>query len=741
MARISTYTIDSSIDGTEFILGREADGTTKQFSMSALQTFLATSESSSTSFGAGSFSGLLAAAGNATVGGTIGVTGLSTLASVDIGGGNIDGTIIGASSAAVATITDLTITGDLNLGASTPGTSGQYLRSAGDGAVPTWDTASLNDLSDVLIADNSIYIGHDPTATDSTAQYNVAVSVTALDAITTGDKNIAIGHNALTAATTSTGNVAIGYLAGQEITTTSGRSTLVGFQAGTAITTGDGSTAVGYSALQTNTTGLYSTAIGAEALKSLNSSGGNTPSNNTAVGFKAGTTATYGSKGTYIGSQAGEAVTIASDNTFIGALAGTATTTGNQNTAVGSGALDTNITGSDNTAVGFEALFTATGSGNVAIGSAAGKLTDTGDSNVFIGNSAAMSNTSGGSNVAVGFRAIRVNTVGSNNVAIGGSTLSTNVDGSKAVAIGSSALTNQDPASPSDTYNVAIGYESGKLISTGTQNTLLGSLAGDDLTTGGKNLGLGYNVSFSSNAAENQIVIGNQAAGHGDNIIVLGNTNVTSIEPGVNTATLGSSSYPFQDLFLGRQMTLSHMQANSNNQDLTISQFDGSEVARVHDGSATRPTGMTGIGYGFGFKMPVLSVDANSSDTTVTLTAAESGSIIQCDADTNNVIFNLPVIDAANKAGLTYTFVNTTAVDSGHEVIINTSGTDGNDKFLMYGFNGATSIRTVTGDTLKIPNSAAIGTVVRITCLASGASNAAEIWLAEVFGESAVTNS
>ena len=60
--------------------------------------------------------------------------------------------------------------------------------------------------------------------------------------------------------------------------------------------------------------------------------------------------------------------------------------------------------------------------------------------------------------------------------------------------------------------------------------------------------------------------------------------------------------------------------------------------------------------------------------------------------------------------------------------------------FLMYGFNGATSITDVAGDTLTIPNSAAIGTVVRITCLASGASNAAEIWLAEVFGASAVTN-
>ena len=42
MARISTYTTDSSIDGTEFLLGRESDGTTKQFSLSALQTYLAT---------------------------------------------------------------------------------------------------------------------------------------------------------------------------------------------------------------------------------------------------------------------------------------------------------------------------------------------------------------------------------------------------------------------------------------------------------------------------------------------------------------------------------------------------------------------------------------------------------------------------------------------------------------------------------------------------------------------------
>ncbi len=211
MARISTYTIDSSIDGTEFLLGREADGTTKQFSMSALQTYLATAISPTTTFStitvsgggssvinsttigsgtpsSGAFTTISASSnatitGNATVGGTLGVTGVTTMV-------------------------DVNVTGEINFDGA-PGTAGQYLQSSGDGVTPVWDTLSLNDLSDVLIADNSLYIGHDPTATDSTAQYNIAVGATALDAVTTGDQNIAIGHNALGASTTSAGNVAI----------------------------------------------------------------------------------------------------------------------------------------------------------------------------------------------------------------------------------------------------------------------------------------------------------------------------------------------------------------------------------------------------------------------------------------------------------------------------------------------------------------------------------------------------
>ncbi len=181
----------------------------------------------------------------------------------------------------------------------------------------------------------------------------------------------------------------------------------------------------------------------------------------------------------------------------------------------------------------------------------------------------------------------------------------------------------------------------------------------------------------------------------------------------------------------------------TDNTDHAITQHDGNEVARIHDGGATQSDNdMTSVGYGFGFKSPVMSVTADSGDVTVSLSADDSGAIIQCDADTNNITFVLPTIDAANKAGLTYTFVNTTAVNGSKTIKIRTGGgaADDADKFLLYGFNGATSITDVAGDILTIPNSAAIGTVVRITCLTSGASNAAELWLAEVFGASAVTN-
>ena len=754
MALISTYSVDSTIDGTEFLLGREEDGTSKQFKLSTLQTYLSTVTSSTTTF-TGTIvpnaDDSLDIGSSATQWKDLYIDGIAYIdqlgtdadpSTAYISGGEIDGAVIGGESAAAATVTNLTITGDLNLGASTPGTSGQVLRSAGDGAVPTWDTFSLNDLSDVLIADNSLYIGHDPTATDSTAQKNVAVGVTALNAITTGDENIAIGYNAGGAITTAGQNVLIGVEAGAAITVsgTGRNSVFVGHNAGKSVTSGSYNVAIGTLALDASTVGDGNIAIGYSALSSL-ATDGDDPDGNIGIGRSAGLNATTMDGGTLVGNYAGAAITTGDQNSFFGNHAGYRTTTGHSNTALGTYALYENIDGDGGVAIGYYALYNsepADGlSHNVAIGYEAGKDVTTSTANTLVGSQAGADITTGTGNTAVGALALDSNTIGFDNIAIGRGALGDNVDGSRSVAVGNDALQNQDPSGATDMNNTAVGDDAGENVTTGVRNTILGGASGKTITTGSNNVSLGYNVTFNAGGAENQIVIGSEAVGTGNNTAVIGNSSITNINPGSTVGcSLGNSTNSYKDLYLNRKLV-----AAVNSQDLTIEQYDGSEVAKIHDGgTAQQDSDITAVGYGFGFKHPILNVTADGGDKTVTLSAGQSGAIIHCDADTNNIVFNLPAIDAANKAGIHYTFVNTTAVNGSKTVTVNTNGTDGNDKFLMYGFNGATSITDVAGDTLTIPNSAAIGTVVRITCLASGASNAAEIWLAEVFGASAVTN-
>ena len=736
MARISTYTIDSSIDGTEFLLGREADGTTKQFSMSALQTFLATTISPTTTF-----------------------------ANIDVNGGAIDGTPIGASSAntgaftnitasgtagitsnttiggtlgvtGVTTLVDVNVTGEINFDGA-PGTAGQYLQSSGDGVTPVWDTLSLNDLSDVLKADSSLYIGHDPTATDSTAQFNIAVGITALDAITTGDANIAIGHDALGALQTGTGAVAIGYQAGAAVNGPTFAPTFLGYQAGNAENGGlGGNTGLGHSALASNTTGTFNTAVGYFALNSLNTDSSNVPSQNTAVGHTAGLDVTYGDKGTYIGASAGANVTTADNNTFVGALAGTATTTGANNTAVGTEAMDTNVLGSNSVALGYQALFTSNvaDSNNVAIGYQAGKLTNTGLQNVFVGYAAASSNTTGSNNVAIGSGPLRNNTIGSSNISLGKFSLYTNVDGSKAIAIGEQSLESQEPSGATDTHNIAIGYQAGKNISTSVQNTIIGGLAGDALTTGSGNTALGYNVAFSAVGASNQIVIGNGAAGHADNVVVIGNANITAIHPGDdNGVDLGSTAYSFKDAYIQGSLKIGDTSGSTYFQFPTAI-GTASQVLQVASSGNVLEWGSAS-----GLTTPVSNTSSLGGGGTAILTSGDSGKTFVF--DNNAYQFILPDSGAGNLLGVYYCFIvlddtagtkRIAANDSTNEDLIGsvlTVDTDSSDasasfasqvadEFHQIIFNGTTTGRA--GSKVKVTNIAVDKWHVEGTLLCTG---------------------
>ena len=738
MARISTYTIDSSIDGTEFLLGREADGTTKQFSMSALQTFLATAAEDTTTFGtvdinggaidgtviggstpaAGSFTTISASSnatitGNATVGGTLGVTGVTTLV-------------------------DVNVTGEINFDGA-PGTAGQYLQSSGDGVTPVWDTLSLNDLSDVLIADSSLYIGHDPTATDSTAQFNIAVGVTALDAITTGDAIVAVGHDALSALQTGTGAIAIGYQAGAAMTSTTFAPTFLGYQAGKHENGSlGGNTGLGHSTLSTNTTGTFNTAVGYFALNNLNTSGGDVPSQNTAVGHFAGLDATFGDKGTYIGASAGANVTSANNNTFVGAEAGNSTTTGGDNVAVGLGSLGANTTNVRNTAVGTEALNFSTAAENVAIGYRAGYgvngQTNSGTKNTFVGFQAGGVATTGGLNTAIGYKSLTANTIGTNNTAIGEGSLLTNVDGSKAVAVGVDALKVQEPSGATDTYNVAVGESSGLSVSTGVQNTVIGGLAGDALTTGSGNTALGYNVAFSAVGAANQTVIGNGAAGHADNVVVIGNAAVTAIHPGDdNGVDLGSTAYSFKDAYIQGSLKIGDTSGSTYFQFPTAI-GTASQVLQVASSGNVLEWGSAS-----GLTTPVSNASSLGGGGTAVLTSGDSGKTFIF--DNNAYQFILPDSGAGDLLGVYYCFIvlddtagtkRIAANDSTNEdlvgsvLTVDTDSSDASasfasqvaDEFHQIIFNGTTTGRA--GSKVKVTNIAADKWHVEGTLLCTG---------------------
>ena len=58
-------------------------------------------------------------------------------------------------------------------------------------------------------------------------------------------------------------------------------------------------------------------------------------------------------------------------------------------------------------------------------------------------------------------------------------------------------------------------------------NTYLGATAGDKTTTGFENVCVGYNADISAVGGDNQIVIGNNVSGSGDDRVVIGNDSGT----------------------------------------------------------------------------------------------------------------------------------------------------------------------------------------------------------------------
>ena len=219
------------------------------------------------------------------------ITGLGTMSTqnkdaVDIDGGGIDGTTVGANTPALGKFSSLESTQNLTL-PSTTTTTGIYYA----GTVPFIHTYGTNNL----------FIGKLAGNFTTTGSNNTGFGSSALNKNTTGGYNTAVGNTALPNNTTGTGNTSIGH-ASLLNNTTGESNTAGGFDALAFNTDGDENTAFGRASLYSNTTGNHNIGIGFGA-NALN----NTGSNNTIIGYQAGSGIVAHSKSgnVFVGYQAG----------------------------------------------------------------------------------------------------------------------------------------------------------------------------------------------------------------------------------------------------------------------------------------------------------------------------------------------------------------------------------------------------------------------------------------------------
>jgi hypothetical protein len=160
--------------------------------------------------------------------------------------------------------------------------------------------------------------------------------------------------------------------------------------------------------------------------------------------------------------------------------------------------------------------------------------------------------------VFIGARAGKGST-GNGIVAIGSECCESGV-GLESVVIGYFAG-NSGPSS----YNTMIGARSGsKVTSTGNNNTFVGSRSGagisdgaTSVTTGDHNVCIGAK-SGAASTANNQIAIGYESIGQGENTAVIGNSNIVSIAPGSNkSCSLGTATEAFGEVFCD-QVLINH---------------------------------------------------------------------------------------------------------------------------------------------------------------------------------------
>ena len=189
---------------------------------------------------------------------------------------------------------------------------------------------------------------------------------------------------------------------------------------------------------------------------------------------------------------------------------------------------------------------------NTGVGLAALDAITQGDKNVAVGYSSGSSITTGNRNIVFGNEAGDGLTTGSDNVNIGDSAGYYNVSGSENVVIGKSAM--QGASGQSNSYNIALGVDALKNITTGGRNIGIGYQSGDNITSGSGNVMIGAGIDLGSATGARQLKIaGNDGSttttwieGNSSGVVTLNAANVTqqAITSSSNAVAWDASAKP-----------------------------------------------------------------------------------------------------------------------------------------------------------------------------------------------------
>jgi len=383
------------------------------------------------------------------------------------------------------------------------------------------------------------------------AIYNVAIGVSTLSDLTTGDNNVAIGQGAMQELTTASGNIAIGR-ATMNVHKNGSYNIAIGNQAMTDTNAGSTSEASAHNIFignlagggtWTNVASNYNVAIGNYAMESAL----NGALNNTALGHYTLSDLTTGDSNTAFGYAAGNSLTTGYSNILIGRNAGGSATDMTQTVIIGMYAGDAINTNNSNGSVliGYQAGTSQTGGINTFIGYDSGRYNSAGTQNTAVGY-AALKGASGNShsnNVAVGYIALTSVTTGGNNVAIGTNAGNSLKTGEQNVFVGTNAGFN---ATGSQSSGVAVGYNAG-YQNFNTSTVYVGRYAGyaGSGHIGVGNIALGHQALFTNRSTDEtgckwNIAIGRSAMSNTTDTLGAAHSNVAIGYYALNNIESGS---------------------------------------------------------------------------------------------------------------------------------------------------------------------------------------------------------